>query len=284
MGDVHYTPEHIAKDCIDWFKPSGKILDPCRGEGAAMREEKPLKMLSLFSGIGGFDLAAEWAGIETVMFCERDAACRAILQKHWPNVPIVEDVKDVRGFPVDIICGGYPCQPFSQAGRKGGANDERHLWPEMYRIIRGCAPAWVVAENVANHVTIGLDAVIDDMERIGYACEAYLFPACAVSAPHERYRVFVVAHSQSIGRDDRRAPERRISETIRGTQEPVGGLCGIGRGDTGRGAWLPEPRVARVVDGVSGRVDRVKQLGNAVVPQQAYPIFKAIKEISSRVS
>jgi len=241
-------------------------------------------MLSLFSGIGGLDLAAEWAGIETVMFCERDAACQSVLKKHWPNVPIVEDVKDVHGFPVDLICGGYPCQPFSQAGRKGGHNDERHLWPEMYRIIRESNPSWVVAENVANHVTIGLDAVIDDMERIGYACEAYLLPACAVAAPHKRERIFIIAHSPGVARNDGSAPERGICEAIsEGTQQQTGGFRGAIGKFLGGATWIPEPRVARVVDGVSGRVDRVRQLGNAVVPQQAFPIFRAIKEISDRV-
>jgi len=242
-------------------------------------------MLSLFSGIGGLDLAAEWAGIETVMFCERDNACRSVLQKHWPNVPIVEDVKDVRGFAVDIICGGYPCQPFSQAGQKAGIDDDRHLWPEMYRIIRESQPAWVVAENVANHVTIGLDAVIDDMGRIGYACEAYLFPACAVSAPHKRERVFIVAHSPGVAWNDGATPKRGICAPIsEGAQQPIRGLRGFSGEFSGRATWIPEPRVARVVNGVSGRVDRVRQLGNAVVPQQAYPIFRAIKEISYAIS
>ena len=237
-----------------------------------------MKMLSLFSGIGGLDLAAEWAGIETVMFCERDEKCREILRLRWPNVPIVEDVKDVRGFPVDIICGGYPCQPFSLAGERKGESDERHLWPEMLRIVRDCRPAWVVCENVKGHVTLGLDTVLDDLEREGYAARPFVISAFAVGAKHARERLFVVSHDQSQrlnygndGADIRQAD--RNEHTPANHRRPVGGV------EAGR--WAAEPGVGRVVHGVSATVDRLRMLGNAVIPQQAYPIFNAIAKISN---
>lgn len=173
-----------------------------------MMEVRPVKMLSLFAGIGGLDLAAHWAGIETAAFCEIDPFCREILAKHWPGVPIFGDVKkltkealrDAGVGPVDIICGGYPCQPFSCAGQRRGAADDRHLWPEMYRVIREIKPAWVVCENVAGHVSMGLDDVLVDLESAGYAAQAFIIPACSVGAPHKRDRVFAVAYANRLRR------------------------------------------------------------------------------------
>lgn len=237
-----------------------------------------MKGISLFSGIGGLDLAAEWAGIETVLFCEKDPYCQKVLSKHWPNVPIVEDIRDVRGFSADIVFGGYPCQPYSLAGRRAGCNDERHLWPEMLRIVRECSPAWVVGENVKGHITLGLDNVLDDLETAGYATRAFILPAFAVGAKHGRERVFVVAHSESVrrgnGNDSQNSRQADRNEyTPANYRWPVGWL------ETGR--WEAEPRVGRVANGVPNRVDRLKALGNAVVPQQAYPIFKAIMQVSN---
>lgn len=166
-----------------------------------------MRMLSLFAGIGGIDLAAQWAGIETVAFCEIEPFCQKVLQKHWPGVPIFDDVRKLRkqtlidagvigdGRAIDIICAGYPCQPFSHAGKRKGKKDDRHLWPEVKRLLQETRPAWFVGENVAGHVTLGLDDVLSDLEGIGYSAEPFVIPACAVGAPHQRGRVFVLAHS-----------------------------------------------------------------------------------------
>jgi DNA (cytosine-5)-methyltransferase 1 len=138
-----------------------------------------LRHLDLFSGIGGFALAARRVGWETVGFCEVDPFCRAVLRKHWPDVPIHPDVRELTADAVgsvDIITGGYPCQPFSYAGERRGTDDDRHLWPEFARLIRELRPRWAVGENVAGHITMGLDAVLIDLEGLGYSWEAFVIP------------------------------------------------------------------------------------------------------------
>lgn len=162
-----------------------------------------MKALSLFSGIGGIDLAAEWAGIETVAMCEREPFCQKVLKKHWPHVPIYDDVctltkerLEADGIgTIDLIHGGYPCQPFSIAGKREGANDDRHLWPEVFRLLQEIRPNWFVGENVAGHVTMGLDDVLSDLENISYTSQPFIIPAAAIGAPQRRERVFIVAHS-----------------------------------------------------------------------------------------
>jgi len=156
-----------------------------------------MRLLDLFSGIGGFSYAAETliGGYETVAFCEMDEFCQKVLKKHWPQVPIFDDVRTIdatRLGRIDIVTGGYPCQPFSQAGRRQGEEDERHLWPEMLRIIKSCQPRYVVAENVAGHVTMGLDQVLTDLEDQGYTTRPIIVPACAKNAPHRRDRVWII--------------------------------------------------------------------------------------------
>jgi len=156
-----------------------------------------MRLLDLFSGIGGFSYAAEKlvGGYETVAFCEMDDFCQKVLKKHWPNVPIFDDVRTLdatRLGRIDIVTGGYPCQPFSQAGRRQGEKDERHLWPEMLRIIKSCQPRYVLAENVAGHVTMGLDQVLTDLEDQGYTTRPIIIPACAKNAPHRRDRVWII--------------------------------------------------------------------------------------------
>jgi DNA (cytosine-5)-methyltransferase 1 len=161
-----------------------------------------MRALSLFSGIGGIDLACEWAGIETVAFCEIDPFCRKVLAKHWPGVPCFEDVTKLKGSDVgtvDIITGGYPCQPFSTSGKRLGENDPRHLWPEFYRLVRELRPRWVLGENVAGHVSLGLDQVLSDLESANYTARAFVYEAAAVGALHLRARCFVVAHSNDFG-------------------------------------------------------------------------------------
>ena len=156
-----------------------------------------MRLLDLFSGIGGFSYAAETliGGYETVAFCEMDEFCQKVLKKHWPQVPIFDDVRTIdatRLGRIDIVTGGYPCQPFSQAGRRQGEEDERHLWPEMLRIIKSCQPRYVLAENVAGHVTMGLDEVLTDLENQGYTTRPIIVPACAKNAPHRRDRVWII--------------------------------------------------------------------------------------------
>jgi DNA (cytosine-5)-methyltransferase 1 len=157
---------------------------------------------SLFSGIGGFDLAAEWAGWTNVFNCENEPFCKQVLKYHFPKAIQYDDItktkfKAHRG-TVDVISGGFPCQPFSQAGKRKGEADERYLWSEMLRAIREIQPRWVVAENVRGIITIERGMVFErvqaDLENAGYKVQPFVLPACAVGAPHERYRVFFVAH------------------------------------------------------------------------------------------
>lgn len=227
-----------------------------------------LTHLSLFTGIGGLDLAAESAGFHTVGQCEWADYPTKVLEKHWPDVPRWRDIRTLTkevfyertGLrTVDVISGGFPCQPFSVAGKRRGKADDRYLWPEMLRVVQDLRPAWVVGENVAGIVSMALDQVLSDLEGIGYACQAFIIPACAVDAPHRRDRCAIVAYRDSVRqpRDDGRREFPLFAH----------------------GCWWPtEPNVDRVAHGISHRVDRVRCLGNAVVPAQFYPIFKAIKE------
>ena len=184
-----------------------------------MRE---LTHLSLFSGIGGLDLAAEWAGFRTVGQCEWADYPHAVLQKHWPDVPKWRDIRTLtkEGFrertgldTVTVVSGGFPCQPFSTAGKRRGKEDDRYLWPEMCRVISEIQPTWVVGENVAGLISMDLDTVLSDLEGIGYACQTLVIPACAVDAPHRRDRCAILAYSQSQRRREKggcffRSPER----------------------------------------------------------------------------
>ena len=160
-----------------------------------------LRHLDLFSGIGGFAIGLEsTGGFETVGFVEWEKFPQAVLRKHWPDVPIMGDIKEVVGDEfgeINIITGGFPCQPFSAAGKRRGAADDRWLWPEMLRIINKAKPDWVLAENVAGIVKMELDTVLADLEAEGYTCGAVIIPACAVNAPHRRDRVWIVANSRN---------------------------------------------------------------------------------------
>ena len=164
-----------------------------------------LRVLDLFSGIGGFSLGLErTGGFRTVAFCEIEPFPRKVLAKHWPDIPIFEDVRNLHAQdlpePIDIVCGGYPCQPFSVAGKRKGAADDRHLWPEIARLLReldaaGRKPAWCLFENVAGHVNMGLDQVLSDLESQGYTVWPLIIPACSVNAPHRRDRLWIIANS-----------------------------------------------------------------------------------------
>lgn len=172
---------------------------------------KELTHLSLFTGIGGLDLAAEWAGFRTVAQCEWADYPTKVLEKHWPEVPRWRDIRTLTGESfydqtgrrtVDIISGGFPCQPFSVAGKQRGKEDDRFLWPEMVRVIKELRPTWVIGENVAGIVNLALDDVLSDLEAEGYATRTFLIPACGVGAPHRRYRTAIVAHTsiEGVGR------------------------------------------------------------------------------------
>lgn len=367
-----------------------------------------LTHLSLFSGIGGLDLAAEWAGFKTVGQCEWADYPTKILEKHWPTVPRWRDIKTLTGESfhdrtgkrtVDVISGGFPCQPFSVAGKQRGKEDDRYLWPEMVRVIKELRPTWIVGENVAGIVRMALPDILSELEACGYRTRTFLIPACAVGARHRRYRVAIVGYSEhnglssaeiaggtqkTGGREQKRKKEASESS---GTGEPknrhdvanteskferrlsvreepekpglvsgcenVGHTYGAGlqtertkqqptrASRTGKNVqysdsagrkkqytaaqpnktrltgwryserknesrewatesimdrmanglpdwmdgdldfiinhyWDDEPDITRIATGIEHRVDRLKCLGNAVVPQQFYPIFKAI--------
>ena len=165
-----------------------------------MNEE--ITVLDLFSGIGGFSLGLERAGpFRTVAFCEQDAYAQRVLKKHWPEVPIFEDVRTIPtdGLGrIDLICGGFPCQPWSVAGQQRGAEDDRDLWPAMVALIEDLRPQWVIGENVRGFVSqpMGLQRSLSDLARIGYEAVPFIIPACAVDAPHRRDRVWIVANAQ----------------------------------------------------------------------------------------
>ncbi len=166
-----------------------------------------LKVLDLFSGIGGFSRGFEATNFfETISFVENEPYCQAVLKHHWPEVPVLGDIKNVKAenLPTrpDVICGGFPCQPFSQAGRQQAQDDPRHLWPEMFRLIRECRPTWVVGENVVGLIRLGLDEVLTDLESEGYSTRTFNIPACSVGAPHLRQRLWIVAHSDSESEPD----------------------------------------------------------------------------------
>jgi DNA (cytosine-5)-methyltransferase 1 len=341
-----------------------------------------MKVLDLFSGIGGFSLGLEAAGFETAAFCEYDQEAQKVLQKNWPNVPIFSDVRTLTKqelhdngiYDIGLICGGYPCQPFSLAGERRGAEDDRHLWPEMFRLVQELRPNWVIGENVAGHINMGLDEVLTDLEAASYTTRPFVIPACAVDAPHRRDRVWIIAHANSdsesngsqheqrmventssrsrgnskgfVRRQDYKAKRSQDTNKITGssqnvadserwtsdslsngrsneetkskqrqkTRHSVGGSSGQNVADTASirqseprqhefivssttienrktdyalsiskpELWRSEPNVGRVADGVPRRSHRLKQLGNAVVPQVVERIGKAIWEIEKQ--
>lgn len=391
---------------------------------------KELTHLSLFSGIGGLDLAAEWAGIRTVGQCEWAEYPTKVLEKHWTDVPRWKDIRTLTGEgfyertgarTVDIISGGFPCQPFSVAGKRRGTEDDRYLWPEMVRVIKELRPSWVIGENVAGIVKMALPDILSELGACGYRTRAFLIPACAVGARHRRYRVAIVGcyadsprlqaqraeqqaagaagaseamasaksvhkgrlpggkaaekpgfvggsknvcYSDGAGCQKQHVPEitgmqgfvgggcnegnvcypagegladragqqmggqgaqeqepersgRNVSDTHNGSRavwrdgefsaaQETGGiwrdirdgaekheprkrrtvesrLGGVADGLPGwvDGYWDTELDIPRIAKGIVNRVERLKALGNAVVPQQFYPIFEAIAEIES---
>ena len=336
-----------------------------------------LKHVDLCSGIGGFALGFEWAGLSTPhLFCDIEPWCRDILKQHWPNVPIKSDVKELANDPdrfipdCDILTAGYPCQPFSSAGKRKGEEDDRHIWPYIRTIVAHKRPSWVVFENVNGHISLGLDTVLSNLEAEGYTTRPFVIPACSVGAPHRRDRLWIVGHTEdngcdrgaeTVGREGIQSeqnqsqleiwsklsrPSEDVADTksirvqglrpsgeqeshthvrqevsVRNSQDvadtdsdrtewskPENGKGGravessanvadtfsqrtqsgsAGRqdaknvGESSRGTeqwnWNIEPDVGRVANGIPKRVDRIKGLGNAIVPQIAQQIGTAIK-------
>lgn len=220
-----------------------------------------LKVLDLFSGIGGFSIGLEATGqFKTVAFCEIEKFPRLVLNKHWPDITVYEDVKTLTaerlkadGISVDVICGGFPCQDISLAGKGAGLEGERSgLWFEFHRLIKEIKPQIVIAENVSALRSRGLDQVLRSLAEIGYDAEWHCIPASAVGARHRRDRIWIVAHSNSAQRE-----RRWISS---GTYEKYSDIIS-------RSWWEVEPSVGRVANGIPGQSYRLKSLGNAVVPQ-----------------
>ena len=195
-------------------------------ERALVNEGSAMRVLDLFSGIGGFSLGLERAGMETVAFCEYDEKARRVLSKHWPDVPQYSDVRTLTKEQLDndgitdigLICGGYPCQPFSTAGKRQGEADDRALWPEYFRLIKEIRPTWVIAENVAGHISMGLDNVLADLESEDYAVQTFVIPACAVDAKHRRDRVWIVGHAEHNGPSPRRNKRELQGKPNRSTE------------------------------------------------------------------
>lgn len=278
-----------------------------------MPNTRKLNVLDLFSGIGGFSLGLERSGMQTIAFCEILPYCRAVLRKHWPGVPIFEDVRtltaaDVPG--VDVICGGFPCQDISVAGKGAGIEGERSgLWREYARLIGEIRPQYVIVENVAALLGRGMGKVLGDLAEIGYDAEWNIIPAAAVGAPHQRERIWIVAHPSQLQRNGsdfyREYFKSEVSKSGNNccssdaTNTNKQGLakfnvsCDGGQegerifawskferilteGRTEQ--WSTEPDVGRVANGVPSRVDRLRSLGNAVVPQIPELIGRAIMQ------
>ena len=233
-----------------------------------------LRILDLFSGIGGFSLGLErTGGFETVAFCEIEPFPRKVLAKHWPNVPVYEDVRTLTaerlaadGIGVDVICGGFPCQDISDAGHQVGIDGERSgLWSEIARLVGELRPRHVIVENVSALLGRGLDQVLIDLAALGYDADWECIPASAVGAPHPRDRIWILAYPESQqGTEVHNRVSRAFTRQL-GRE--------IGRS---RGVWADQPAILRVVDGLPDQLDRLKALGNAVVPQIPEMIGRAI--------
>lgn len=229
-----------------------------------------LRVLDLFSGIGGFSLGLErTGGFKTVAFCEIDPKARLVLRHHWPEVPIYNDVKEItkeQVGPVDVVCGGFPCQDISVAGKGAGLSGERSgLWYEMLRIVEDTRPKWLIAENVAVLRKRGLDKCLAGLAEIGYDAEWHVISASAVGLSHIRERVWIVAHPSGEGRGNVLSQE--VFEHFKDSQQsstsdPLGLSTGFNRY-----AVREYPEHLRVGDGVPGWVDRLRLCGNAVVPR-----------------
>lgn len=279
-----------------------------------------LTHLDLFSGIGGFALAARWTGFRTVGFCEIEPYAQRVIIKNFGAVmadasrtdvsersvksdqkrrkmvsqirssnelrpetggdcgPIIHpdifkfDGRQYAG--VTLITGGFPCQPFSCAGKRRGKEDDRHLWPEMRRVISEARPTWVIGENVAGIIGMELDTVLSDLEVLGYACQTLVIPAVAVDARHRRDRVWIVANSECGGQPRQRKLVNAIRSTTKTHEKAIKPFNGSEYYE-----WFTEPDVGRVANGVPHRMERLRGLGNAIVPQVAAVIMQEIANL-----
>jgi DNA (cytosine-5)-methyltransferase 1 len=277
-----------------------------------------MRVGSLFSGIGGIEIGLERAGgFTTEWFIEKDPYAQAILKKHWPNTKIYDDVEkvDFRSVPrVDVITGGFPCQDISNAGKRAGIEGSRSgLWAYCAEAVRTLRPKVALFENVAALTGRGLNRVLADLAEIGYDAEWYCFPAKAVGAPHQRDRIIIISFPNSECFRCHYVPKRSQEESKGHACSKIGGICNVANTNQKRlqrskcekrpyeerwsvengktrkcrasrkelcskGIWAVEPDVGRVANGIPNRVDRIKCLGNAVVPAWAEAIAKAIKE------
>ena len=238
-----------------------------------------MRVLDLFSGIGGLSLGLHRAGLRTVAFCEIEPYCRSVLAERFPGVPIYDDVRGITaerlaadGIGVDVVAGGFPCQDISFAGSGAGLAGERSgLWREMWRIVGDVRPRFVLVENVAALLVRGMGDVLGDLARIGYDAEWSVVPACSVGAPHVRRRVFIVAYpNREYGRP-------RLRDTA---AQPIGAIQAIDSLESARAGWrarLANPSALYGgADGVPHGMERNRAIGNAVVPQVAEAIGRAI--------
>lgn len=268
---------------------------------------------SLFSGIGGFDLAAQWNGINNLFQVEIDEFCQKVLTKNFPETAKFKDIKEFNAKEfygqITILSGGFPCQPFSVAGKRKGTADERYLWQEMLRVISEIKPKWIVAENVyglvINENGMVLNKVLIDLENTGYEVQPFIIPACGKNAPHRRERIWIVAHNNEIRCDmwrfEREGIQRKnetwneanTSNPINSNSTSEQSTCferkirdqdqmEFRRMDFKKPQFeqFPnQPAICGRNDGIPDRVDRLKSLGNAIVPQIAYEIFRNIIEV-----
>ena len=271
-----------------------------------------LKLLDLFSGIGGFSLGLESTGyFETIAFVEKDKFCQQVLKKNFKDIPIESEVRDVKGdrYAADIVCGGFPCQPFSVAGKRKGTDDDRYLWDETIRVIRECKPRWFIGENVEGIINIQegmvLRQVCDDLEKEGFEVQCVVIPASGIGAWHQRKRVWILAYSKHNGshrskgnetiessnqskewlfiRDDKDVPNTNTGFSIRENEEvqtrrdATNSIC-KSRKQTW---WEAQSELCGVPNGVSyeldkDRANRIKSLGNSIVPLIARELGLAI--------
>jgi len=265
---------------------------------------------SLFSGIGGFDLAAQWMGWNNIFQCEKDEWCRKVLAKNFPNTKRFIDIKlfnaKIYNGTIDVISGGFPCQPFSVAGQRKGKADDRYLWEEMLRVIVEVQPQFVVGENVTGIIGMALDTVLSDLEAQGYTTETFIIPACSKNAWHRRDRVWIIAYTNNFSNSGKtrkyegKSFEKRLSKWNEVEQLAITSDVRISTNSNDTGCkeqrqpitdktklfapkcsswWKTEPAVGRVANGLSFQMDRLKGLGNAIVPQVAYEIFRSIGEL-----
>jgi DNA (cytosine-5)-methyltransferase 1 len=247
-----------------------------------------MNVLSLFSGIGGLELGLERAGMTVVGQVEIDEFCRRVLAKHWPEVPRHDDVRTAVEWwrsavrpAVDVVAGGFPCQPVSEAGLKRAQQDDRWLWPAMAQVVADLSPEWVIGENVPGLLSLGVDDVVRDLGRLGYRVRVGSISACAMGAPHARSRVFILAHAMRFGCEEGRA--QHDAGRHREADAPATRRRRVAAPERSTG-WETEPNVDRVAYGVPARVDRLRGLGNAVVPQVGEYVGRLIMAAAGEVA